>query len=439
MNSQSLQPLRWVHGEVPLWITPLQEIPGHALITSGDSRRWAVVRLSDHPWQDNAEFRRSAARAIPDILTLEPVRRITEDRFIVPSLSIRSLFLHITDECNLRCKHCFYMKDESEVPRRLSVGQIETMLDQSIPHGLTRVTLSGGEPLLHPEFGSILGLIKQRGLAGIVLTNGILLDEARCKCISAAGCSVLVSLHGSNAQIHERLTGAGTYTKAIDAIFLLLRHLPPARVIINCTLSEWNLNRIEEMVALADRLGVGRIRFMPLHRPRIRHDDQPALDYGSVKLHPWARTAPEGLVQRRWQANVSFGFTGLPGATCEEQEPADYLPCEIGRKLVVTADSGVYPCVLLMSNEFLLGRIEEGLDCMVTSSKLGNLVAMLQNRHRTVPRCADCTLGGICRGGCPALAWQTSGDFNQPDPLCECNRIFSANYFSLVTRRMMLS
>jgi radical SAM protein with 4Fe4S-binding SPASM domain len=244
-----------------------------------------------------------------------------------------------------------------------------------------------------------------------------------------------VSIHGPNAEIHERLTGAGTFSKALKGTELLLRHIPAEKVTINCTLSEWNLDWIEQMIELAEKLGVGRIRFMPLHRAKVRREDQPTLDYRSKKLENWARIASEGLVRQRWPVEVSFGFTGLPGATCEELELASQLPCEVGRKLVVTADGRIYPCALLMSSEFLLGHLEEGLDMLISSPAFRNLVATLQNRYRTVPRCQGCALGGICRGGCPALAWQTSGDFNQPDPLCASNLAYSSNYFSLVTRQ----
>ena len=435
-SHQLLTPISWVQDGIHLWIAPLEAIDGHVVVTSSQSQRWAVVRLSDRDWTDMAAFRQAVERAVPDLLTLKSVRRILDDPVGIAPPSIRSVLLQLTEECDLRCRHCFYLGDQRTAPRRLSVHQVESMLDQAIPLGLKRVTLSGGEPLLHPEFDRILGLLEPRGLDGIVLTNGIGLDHARCQRLSAAGCSVLVSIHGPNAEIHERLSGAGTFSGAVRGTELLLRYMPAEKVTINCTLSEWNLDHIEPMIAMTATLGAGRIRFMPLHRPKARNGERPALDYRSKKLENWARIASEGLVRRRWPVDVSFGFTGLPGSSCEEMELAGQPPCEVGRKLVVTADGGIYPCALLMSSEFLLGRLEDGLAMVISSLAFTNLVATLHSRHRTVPRCQGCALGGICRGGCPALALQTSGDFNQPDPLCESNLAFSANYFSLVTRAM---
>ena len=68
---------------------------------------------------------------------------------------IKSLFLHITNGCNLKCKHC-YSFDNKKTTGNLKKKEIIKLIDEFRELGGKKLTISGGEPLLRKDILSIL-------------------------------------------------------------------------------------------------------------------------------------------------------------------------------------------------------------------------------------------------------------------------------------------
>jgi MoaA/NifB/PqqE/SkfB family radical SAM enzyme len=86
--------------------------------------------------------------------------------------------------CNLACTYCNEYDDYSRpVPIDVMIGRINRLADL----GTTIITISGGEPLLHPELDDIIAAIRQRGALACMITNGYLLVPERVKRLNRAG------------------------------------------------------------------------------------------------------------------------------------------------------------------------------------------------------------------------------------------------------------
>ncbi len=86
--------------------------------------------------------------------------------------------------CNLACAYCNEYDDHSKpVPLETMVQR----LDHLAGLGTTIITLSGGEPLLHPDLDEIIAHIRKRGVIAGMITNGYLLTADRIKRLNAAG------------------------------------------------------------------------------------------------------------------------------------------------------------------------------------------------------------------------------------------------------------
>ena len=86
--------------------------------------------------------------------------------------------------CNLSCSYCNEYDDHSApVPTAEVLGRIDHLVDL----GTGIVTLSGGEPLLHPEADLIISHIRQRGAIATLITNGYLLTRDRIRRLNRAG------------------------------------------------------------------------------------------------------------------------------------------------------------------------------------------------------------------------------------------------------------
>src|SRR5947209_11055170 len=115
-------------------------------------------------------------------------RRAREIRMIARGLASTDhpVLAHVIPmrRCNLACAYCNEFDDISKpVP-------IETMcqrLDRLADLGTTIITISGGEPLLHPDLDLIVARIRQRGMIAGMITNGYLLTAERIERINRAG------------------------------------------------------------------------------------------------------------------------------------------------------------------------------------------------------------------------------------------------------------
>jgi MoaA/NifB/PqqE/SkfB family radical SAM enzyme len=93
-----------------------------------------------------------------------------------------------TRRCNLDCAYCNeYDKVSSPVPLNMMLCRIDRLADL----GTTIITLSGGEPMLHPDLDAIIQRIRQRGAVATLITNGLLLTRDRIKGLNRAGLDYL--------------------------------------------------------------------------------------------------------------------------------------------------------------------------------------------------------------------------------------------------------
>ncbi|HYA97669.1 MAG TPA: radical SAM protein [Methylomirabilota bacterium] len=96
------------------------------------------------------------------------------------------ILVHIipTRRCNLACTYCNEFDDfSSPVP----LEEMKRRLDLLAGMGTSIVTISGGEPLLHPQLDAIIRHIRRRGMIAGMITNGYLLTAERIAQLNAAG------------------------------------------------------------------------------------------------------------------------------------------------------------------------------------------------------------------------------------------------------------
>jgi MoaA/NifB/PqqE/SkfB family radical SAM enzyme len=90
--------------------------------------------------------------------------------------------------CNLDCAYCNeYDKTSAEVPLETMLRRIDRLADL----GTTIITLSGGEPTLHPDLDAIIRRIRARGVIATLITNGLLLTPDRIRALNRAGLDYL--------------------------------------------------------------------------------------------------------------------------------------------------------------------------------------------------------------------------------------------------------
>lgn len=201
--------------------------------------------------------------------------------------------------CNLACTHCFVScSPTNHTHEMLGLEEVRRHLAEAERLGVREYYFTGGEPFLNPEMEAILASTLRQGPA-TVLTNGLLLDPARCARLKALSDStpysldVRVSLDGYDAASNDPIRGAGTFERILAGIRNLhAAGLNPVITVTEVRDENSSVEGKQRFFALLRSLGVAqpRLKILPLFRigneaerggayeswQRLRGEDAPA-------------------------------------------------------------------------------------------------------------------------------------------------------------------
>ena len=178
---------------------------------------------------------------------------------------LNTFYAYLTSGCNLACQHCWLSpayQPDGGTGGHLDYDLFAQAIEEGLPLGLRSVKLTGGEPLLHPDFVRIIDLLQQKQLGLTIETNGTLLSRELAgylKAHSTLG-HISVSLDGASAETHDPFRGVkGSFEKAVQGMRYLVEAGFRPQVIMS--LHAGNVEEIEALVRLAESLGAGSVKF----------------------------------------------------------------------------------------------------------------------------------------------------------------------------------
>lgn len=164
--------------------------------------------------------------------------------------------LYLTDRCNSRCVTCDYWRHGRT---NVTFESVERLLPDLVRLQTRVALLSGGEPLMHPEWQRIATLLRNAGIRPWLLTSGLsLAKNARD---AAALCeSITVSLDGTNDLAYRAIRGLDAYDKVCEGIQRAADCGNAAS--LRVTLQKRNYRELPVFVRRARELGARRISFL---------------------------------------------------------------------------------------------------------------------------------------------------------------------------------
>lgn len=320
--------------------------------------------------------------------------------------------IELTWRCNLRCLHCYINSPQdcqTVRAQELKTREIYTLLDQLTDAGCLQLLITGGEPLIRPDFTDIYAYAVQKGLLTTLFTNATLLTPRLADHLAEhTPFFVEVSLYGRTEQTFERITGIpGSFQSCMNGIELLLQRNIPLR--LKSMIMTLNQQEVWEMKAFAEELGVDFYFDAALtlcldggRRPqalRLTPREVVALDLQDKQRCKY--------LQRFFQQRKSISVQ------------SDYLyQCGAGLHLFhIDAFGRLSPCLMSRQPAFDLrqGTFHQGWHTFMP-----RLRAKQQTRRTS---CRNCDLYSLC-GQCPGWARMEHGDSETPvEFLCKVTHL----------------
>ena len=144
--------------------------------------------------------------------------RLFEHSFI-PDEDGFSLRIYLTNNCNLRCKHCFVFAANA-FENELSMDEINKLIYRCNESGCNKIILTGGEVTMRQDFGSIVKYSHDLGMYVQVLSNGTLWSLSQIEELSNYIDEIQISIDGYNEESMSRIRGAGVFEKALKKLSL---------------------------------------------------------------------------------------------------------------------------------------------------------------------------------------------------------------------------
>ena len=261
--------------------------------------------------------------------------------------------------CNLTCTHCFISCSPTNHTHELMpLGQIRPFLDEAVELGVKEYYFTGGEPFINKEMEEIIRETLRVGPV-TVLTNGLLLDPARCERLAALAAAseysldLRVSLDGYCAETNDAIRGEGTFDRILSGV----RNVAATGISPVLTVTEvHDDNGTDE----------GRQRFLALLR-------EIGIDRPRLKVLPVFKLGAE--VQR------TSAYEGWEAVESCASASWDHLQCSSCR---MVTDLGVWVCPILVNEPS--GRMGERLADTLDSFPLSHPACWTCHVHQVTCR-----------------------------------------------------
>ncbi|MEW7290039.1 GTP 3',8-cyclase MoaA [Aquimarina sp. 2304DJ70-9] len=176
------------------------------------------------------------------------------------------LRISLTERCNLRCTYCMPADGIQLSPKAhiMTYEEIYTIAKEFVDHGVTKIRLTGGEPLIRKDAAQIIEKLASLPIQLTLTTNGVIVDKF-IDLFKKCGIKTLnVSLDSLDATKNKEITRRNYFDKVYQNILLLVKE--GFHVKVNCVLMKgFNDNEIIDFINLSKNLPlhVRFIEFMP--------------------------------------------------------------------------------------------------------------------------------------------------------------------------------
>ena len=185
--------------------------------------------------------------------TTDPTTEFTElvQGDALPRLPLKGS-IDLTYRCNNNCRHCWLHVPATAPEPELSFDEIRRIADEARTMGCREWSISGGEPMLRPDFAEVFDYLTSNGRTYTLNTNGTLITPKIARLMTRKG-SKMVALYGATAEVHDHITRTPGSFEAVMRGFRYLQEAGAGFTVQLIPMRD-NYRQFEEMVELAKSL-----------------------------------------------------------------------------------------------------------------------------------------------------------------------------------------
>lgn len=331
-------------------------------------------------------------------------------------MSVLTVWLHITNACNLHCHYCYIKKTNQSMDIDIGMSAIDTVFRSASLHKYDKIKIkyAGGEPTLKSDLivklhDYALSLSEWTGikLKGIVLTNSTNLSNSLIEQIMRLNLVLSISLDGLNqANDSQRkfVNGKGSYE--IVKINLERVHRANIPIIVNIVVTNQNLQHLPDFfVWLLEK----EIRFnLSFYRENKFSEIVEGLT-NDQKIIRGLLKSFEVIKHNLPQWSLLDSLIDKASLSYEH-----VYTCSAGRDyLVIDQDGNIAKCHMEIDQPITTILAKDPISTIRNSTK-GVINLPVTQKHE----CNNCNWHKLCTGGCPQVTFRQTGRYDIKSPYC---------------------
>lgn len=311
---------------------------------------------------------------------------------------LSQIFLELTQSCNLRCKHCGSDCTPAPAGTELTTAQWKAFVSyvaEHVSHSQVLFCITGGEPLLHPDFFEIVSHIQKKGFRWGLTTNATLVDDAVAKRLFDCGMvSVSVSLDGLREEHDNLRLSPGSFDATCAALRALLANRTNQAVQVTTVVHKKNLKDVPSLYFKLLDLGVCDWRIASVD-PIGRADGARDLLLGAEEYHKLFRMI--SAFKEKNRINVQYGCAHYVNAAFGYDLRDMPYSCVAGKHVAsVLANGDIVSCVdIERRKELVQGNVLK--DDFFLVWETGFSIFRDEERVRRSAVCRACEFREECR------------------------------------------
>ncbi|SHI13501.1 radical SAM protein [Desulfofustis glycolicus] len=337
--------------------------------------------------------------------------------------------IDVTARCNFNCRHCYINLSPGDLvaqEKEMSFREIVDIAGQAVELGALWCVLTGGEPLLRPDFADLYLALKRLGLMVSVYSNASLIQEEHIALFQKYPPRDLeVTVYGTTAKTFERITRRpGSFAAFTGGLQRLLSG--GVKVRLKAMALRSNLHEMNHIANFCRKHTKDYYRFDPLLHLRLDRNQKRNKDIIDERLAPseiaaMERSDPERsmVLDKHCEHFIQLEGDVLPYEacqTCETREQCDrytqfsrLLYCGAGLSGFSISWDGQFRLCQSLNAPGTTYDLRRGTLHDAWRQFVPKVRALGVHSSEYLSNCKSCTIVNLCLN-CPAHAWLESGD-----------------------------
>ena len=322
--------------------------------------------------------------------------------------------LFITQNCNLACVFCGAWKEKTYLEQKLDF--IKRAITVAHSNGYKFVTLSGGEPFMHPNIFEIITFANQIGMWVNITTNGLLITQETLDKLKNLSVNLRISLHSLNEEKYNEIVRVNAFHRVMETINLLKEN--NFYYSIGTTIFSDNMDEISDIIAFAFQNHAQYVRFSPVVGIMDGESYTCNRNYYVAMLQEICKNLIQYRQNIAIEKNTFVNKKFLLEYMCTR-------PCPAASKsfIILDSDENLIPCQFVLDVKY-----------KKKFTDINSFYAMYDMKEKVVSTihlnkesaCGKCLYMNKCKGGCWANKLTSGCELNAEQPICALSVVTEA-------------